>query len=97
MLFTRDRNFYRTLFHLMIIVVFQNIIAYSINMADNLMLGMYSQSSLSGAATVNQIQFLLQQMTLAIGDTLVIIAPNTGDRKRRNQFEHLQGLRWQQD
>ena len=72
MLFTRDRNFYRTLFHLMIIVVFQNIIAYSINMADNLMLGMYSQSSLSGAATVNQIQFLLQQMTLAIGDTLVI-------------------------
>lgn len=60
MLFTRDRNFYRTLFHLMIIVVFQNIIAYSINMADNLMLGMYSQSSLSGAATVNQIQFLLQ-------------------------------------
>ena len=57
MLFTRDRNFYRTLFHLMIIVVFQNIIAYSINMADNLMLGMYSQSSLSGAATVNQIQF----------------------------------------
>ena len=83
MLFTRDRNFYRTLFHLMIIVVFQNIIAYSINMADNLMLGMYSQSSLSGAATVNQIQFLLQQMTL--------------DRKRRNQFEHLQGLRWQQD
>lgn len=99
MLFTRDRNFYRTLFHLMIIVVFPNIIAYSINMADNLMLGMYSQSSLSGAATVNQIQFLLQQMTLAIGDTLVIIASqyNTGDRKRRNQFEHLQGLRWQQD
>ena len=66
MLFTRDRNFYKTLFHLMMIVVFQNIIAYSINMADNLMFGMYSQSSLSGVATVNQIQFLLQQMTLAI-------------------------------
>ena len=97
MLFTRDRNFYKTLFHLMMIVVFQNIIAYSINMADNLMLGMYSQSSLSGVATVNQIQFLLQQMTLAIGDTLVIMLLNTGDRKKRNQSEHLQGLRWQQD
>ena len=74
MIFTCDKNFYKTLFHLMIIVVIQNLIAYSINMADNLMLGMYSQSSLSGVATVNQIQFLLQQMTLAIGDTLVIIA-----------------------
>ena len=59
MLFTRDRNFYRTLFHLMIIVVFQNIIAYSINMADNLMLGMYSQYSLSGAETVNKNKVLL--------------------------------------
>lgn len=53
MLFTRDKNFYKTLFHLMVVVVFQNLIAYSINMADNLMLGMYSQSSLSGVATVN--------------------------------------------
>ena len=51
-------------------------------MADNLMLGMYSQSSLSGAATVNQIQFLLQQMTLAIGDTLVIIASQYWGQKK---------------
>ena len=92
MLFTRDRNFYRTLFHLMIIVVFQNIIAYSINMADNLMLGMYSQSSLSGAATVNQIQFLLQQMTLAIGETLVIIASQYGGQKKTKPIRTFTGI-----
>ena len=92
MLFTRDRNFYRTLFHLMIIVVFQNIIAYSINMADNLMLGMYSQSSLSGAATVNQIQFLLQQMTLAIGDTLVIIASQYWGQKKTKPIRTFTGI-----
>lgn len=92
MLFTRDRNFYRTLFHLMIIVVFQNIIAYSINMADNLMLGMYSQSSLSGAATVNQIQFLLQQMTLAIGDTLVIIASQYWGEKKTKPIRIFTGI-----
>ena len=92
MLFTRDRNFYKTLFHLMMIVVFQNIIAYSINMADNLMLGMYSQSSLSGVATVNQIQFLLQQMTLAIGDTLVIIASQYWGQKKTKPIRTFTGI-----
>lgn len=76
----------------MIIVVFQNLIAYSINMADNLMLGMYSQSSLSGVATVNQIQFLLQQMTLAIGDTLVIIASQYWGQKNTKPIRTFTGI-----
>ena len=76
----------------MMIVVFQNIIAYSINMADNLMLGMYSQSSLSGVATVNQIQFLLQQMTLAIGDTLVIIASQYWGQKKTKPIRTFTGI-----
>lgn len=92
MIFTRDKNFYKTLFHLMVIVVFQNLIAYSINMADNLMLGMYSQSSLSGVATVNQIQFLLQQMTLAIGDTLVIIASQYWGQKNTKPIRAFTGI-----
>lgn len=92
MIFTRDKNFYKTLFHLMIIVVVQNLIAYSINMADNLMLGMYSQASLSGVATVNQIQFLLQQMTLAIGDTLVIIASQYWGGKNTKPIRAFTGI-----
>lgn len=92
MLFTRDKNFYKTLFHLMVVVVFQNLIAYSINMADNLMLGMYSQSSLSGVATVNQIQFLLQQMTLAIGDTLVIIGSQYWGQRNTKPIRTFTGV-----
>ena len=61
-------------------------------MADNLMLGMYSQSSLSGAATVNQIQFLLQQMTLAIGDTLVIIASQYWGQKKTKPIRTFTGI-----
>lgn len=92
MLFTRDKNFYKTLLHLMLIVVFQNLVAYSINMADNLMLGMYSQAALSGVATVNQIQFLLQQMTLAIGDTLVIIGSQYWGAKNTKPIRNLTGI-----
>ena len=37
--FTKDRGFYRTLFRMF----FENLVAYSVNMADNIMLGNYSQ------------------------------------------------------
>lgn len=73
MFFTRDKQFYRSFFHLLIIVALQNVVAYSVNMADNLMLGSYSQTALSGAATVNQIQFLVQQASIAIGDGMVML------------------------
>jgi putative MATE family efflux protein len=43
------------------VVALQNVVSYSVNVADNLMLGNYSQAALSGAATVNQIQFMVQQ------------------------------------
>lgn len=69
----RDRHFYQNLFRLILIVSLQNILAYSVNVADNIMLGGYSQAALSGAATVNQIQFLVQQITIAIGDAMVML------------------------
>ena len=37
--FTHDKNFYRNLFSMLVIVALQNVIAYSVNMADNVMLG----------------------------------------------------------
>ena len=52
------KKFYKTFFRLMLIVALQNLVAYSVNMLDNIMLGSYSQNALSGAATVNQISLL---------------------------------------
>jgi putative MATE family efflux protein len=69
----KEREFYRTLFHLMLVVALQNVVAYSVNVADNIMLGNYSQAALSGAATVNQIQFLVQSVATSIGDAIVMI------------------------
>ena len=72
-LLTRDKSFYKTVVRLMTAIIFQNLISYSVNMADNIMLGMYSQNALSGAANVSQIQFMVQQLTLAVGDSIVVI------------------------
>ena len=39
--FSHDKNFYAALFPLLIIISLQNLISYSVNMADNIMLGAY--------------------------------------------------------
>ena len=90
--FTHNRNFYQQFFRLMTIVALQNLVAYSVNMADNIMLGRYSQTALSGAATVNQIFFLVQQLTLTIGDSLVIIASQYWGQNRRQPIRKLTGV-----
>lgn len=64
--FTRNKNFYRNFFHLVLMVALQNLVAYSVNMLDNMMLGSYSQNALSRAATVNQIFFVINQLAIAV-------------------------------
>ncbi len=72
--FTKDVGFYKTLFRMLAVVALQNLVAYSVNMLDNIMLGSYSQAALSGAATVNQVFFMVQQFALSIGNALVVLA-----------------------
>ena len=68
----KDRHFYPTFFSMYFVLVFQNVISLSVNLADNIMLGAYSEVSLSGVAAVNQIQFIYQQLLMAAGDGMVI-------------------------
>ena len=66
-------DFYRTFFGMCILLVLQNVVTISINLADNIMLGAYSETALSGAAAVNQIQFVYQSVLMALGDGAVIV------------------------
>ena len=52
---SKDNEFYKTFFKLTAIIVFQNMITFSVNVADNIMLGSFNQTALSSAASVNQI------------------------------------------
>ena len=69
----KDKKFYRQFFAMVIVLVLQNVITLSVNLADNIMLGAYSEVSLSGVAAVNQIQFVYQQLLMAIGEGIVIL------------------------
>ena len=60
MKFMKDRGFYKLFFTLTFTIALRNVIVFTVNLADNIMLGSYSESAMSGVALVNQIQFFLQ-------------------------------------
>lgn len=89
--FIKEKTFYKSLFGMLAFVALQNVVAYSVNMADNIMLGSYSQAALSGAATVNQVFFMIQQFAISFGNTLVAISAQYWGQKRVNPIKKLTG------
>jgi putative MATE family efflux protein len=70
----KDRRFYRSLFSLAGVIALQNLVSYGVNMADNIMVGGYSQDALNGVAIVNQIQFFLQLFAGGTATGIAVIA-----------------------
>ena len=62
--FVKDSQFYRSFFWLTAMMAVQNLLTYSVNLADNMMLGQYSETSLAASSIVNQIQYLLQMTSV---------------------------------
>lgn len=79
--FTRDRDFYARFFRLLFYIALQNVIVTSVSLADNIMLGSYSESALAGVAQVNQIQFLLQMIVSGAGEGMLVLIAQYWGRK----------------
>lgn len=75
------KNFYRNFLKLCSMLVLQNVVTLSVNLADNIMLGAFSETALSGVTTVNQVQFVFQQLLMALGDGLVIFGSQYWGKK----------------
>jgi len=90
--FTRDRSFYTTFFRLLLVISLQHLAALAVNMADNVMLGTYTELALSGATLVNQIQFVLQQLTAGIGIGIVVLGSQYWGQKRTGPIKKIINL-----
>ena len=75
------KKFYRNFLKLCSMLVLQNVVTLSVNLADNIMLGAFSETALSGVTTVNQVQFVFQQLLMALGDGLVIFGSQYWGKK----------------
>ncbi|MDO4489456.1 MAG: MATE family efflux transporter [Lachnospiraceae bacterium] len=88
----KDRNFYKSFFAMFTVLVLQNVITLSVNLADNLMLGAYSETALSGAAAVNQIQFVYQMILLAFGEGVVVLGTQYFGKKDLDPIRKLSSI-----
>lgn len=73
-LWVRETSFYKSFFRLTLMIALQNVITLGVNLSDNLMLGGYSESALSGVALANQIQFILHMLVMGAAEGLVILS-----------------------
>ncbi len=88
----RDGAFYRRFFSLTGMIALQNIIVFSVNLADNLMLGAYKETALSGVALVNQIQFLLQMIVMGIGEGVIVLSSQYWGKRQTQPMKHIANI-----
>jgi len=74
MIFTKDRSFYKTLILLAIPIALQNLITFSVNLADGVMVGALGDAAVSGMYMGHQIQTLLQVANAGIEGAILILA-----------------------
>ena len=85
---TKDK-FLKRFFALYVVLVLQNVISLAVNLADNIMLGAYSEQALAGAAAVNQVQFVYQQLLTAMGDGLVIFCSQYWGKRQTEPMKKI--------
>ena len=69
----REKQFYKTFSVLALSLALHNLLSYSVNMMDMVMLGRYSQNAMSGVSLCNQVQFMLQMLVEGAGEGAVVL------------------------
>lgn len=70
-------------------LVLNNVIILGVNLADNIMLGNFSEPALSGATACNQLQFIFQQLILGVGNTMVMMGSQHWGQKNTDAVKKL--------
>ena len=86
---TKDKTFYKQFFSLYWVLVLHNIIVFGVNLADNIMIGSYSETALAGVAAVNQIQFIFQQIIMGCGEGLVVLGSQYWGQGRTDEIKRI--------
>ncbi len=88
-LFVRDKSFYRSFFSLLIVISLQSLISLGVALVDNIMLGIYDETAMSGAAMANQIQFLLQMVIAGIASGVVVLGAQYWGKDETEPIRHI--------
>jgi len=92
MIMTREKDFYQRFFKLTGAIALQNLILLGVGLCDNMMLGAYNETSMSGVAVVLQAQFLLQMTLAGIGTGAAVIAAQYWGQRRTEPIRRIFGV-----
>ena len=79
----------RQFFPLLITIGLQMLLALIVNLVDNFMLGAYSETAMSGASLVNQIQFVVQQITGGIAAGITVLGAQYWGKQDTNAIKKI--------
>lgn len=82
----------RQFFPLLAAVALQQLLALTVNLVDNFMLGAYHEQAMSGAALVNQLQFMMQQLTSGIGSGVAVLGAQYWGKGQTEPIKRIIGV-----
>lgn len=88
----KEKTFYRVFFALTFSLALQNLLTFSVNLMDTIMLGRYSQEAMSGVSLCNQIQFLLQMLVSGAGEGGVVLGAQYWGKNKLEPIPHIIGV-----
>lgn len=74
MLLTKDRTFYKSLVLLAIPIALQNLVTFTVTLADNVMVGSLGDTAISGVYIGSQITTLLQILLVGIEGAILVLS-----------------------
>ncbi len=88
----RDRSFYKRLFWLAAPLALQNVITFSVNLADNMMVGSLGELPLSAVFITNQIQALLHMLVMGLSTALIVLASQYWGSRNQQKVQLIVGI-----
>src|SRR5690554_24158 len=86
------KNLYKWVLQLAAPIALQNIIAMSVGLADNLMVGSLGEHALSGVFAANQLQNLLHMLVIGLSTALTVLAIQYWGKKDLKSIKDLIGI-----
>jgi putative MATE family efflux protein len=88
----KDKRFYLRVFGLAATLALQSVITYSVNLADNIMVGQLGELALSGAYVANQLHSILHMLVMGLGGSLMILGTQYWGNRAVDQVKTLIGI-----
>jgi len=89
MILVREKSFYKNLVTLALPIMFQNVISFGINFADNVMVGKLGDKAIAGVYLGGQIQLFLSLLLLGIEGSIMVPATQYWGRRDQKSIRDI--------